>query len=293
MTDQFAPPMKLGWIAAAAIAGLLLSLPASAQSVRRDVDGAQSQAQMQSQADAQQDRIEELQSQLAAATAQNESLQHQLSDAQRENQRLQAMVGNLASVNQDLSSGNAAPSPSPAGQNQVGQNQGQTQGAPNASSPGPGGGELSGGPAPQGQLGTLPASVAPPAPVDPGDLYSQALDQLKNGQYAEAESELADLLQNYPHANVANDARFWYAFTLLARHNDHDAAQNFIQFLHDAPNAARAPEAQVRLGMAFAEMGQTQQACTFYTNLPQRYPHAPRDIRALAVNEAARNHCHR
>jgi tol-pal system protein YbgF len=290
MTDQFASPMKLSWIAGLAVAGLLLSSPASAQSVRREVDGAPSQAQVQSQADAQQDRIEELQSQLAAATAQNESLQHQLLDAQRENQRLQAMVGNLASVNQDLSSGNAA-----AGAPQAGQNQGGQAGQPNppgATPPGAGA-DLSGGPAREGQLGVLPASVAPPAPVDPGDLYSQALDQLKNGQYAEAESELADLLQNYPHANVANDARFWYAFTLLARHNDHDAAQNFIQYLHDAPNAARAPEAQVRLGMAFAEMGQTQQACTFYTNLPQRYPHAPRDIRTLAVNEAARNHCRR
>jgi len=288
MTDPIRAATKLGRLAAFIVAaGLALSPAAGAQSVRRDVDGP---AQTQAQADAQQDRIEELQSQLTAATAENENLQHQLSDAQHEVQRLQAMVGNLASVNQDLSAGtppansappanNPPPAPAPSG---------------NAAGPGEGHGELSDASSPQGQLGTLPASAAPapsPTPVDPGDLYSQALDQLKNGQYPEAEAEFADLLQNYPRASVANDARFWYAFTLLARHNDHDAAQNFIQYLHDAPNAARAPEAQVRLGMAFAEMGQTQQACTFYTNLPQRYPHAPRDIRSLAVNEAARHHC--
>jgi tol-pal system protein YbgF len=282
MTDPIRGANKLGRLAALiAAAGLALSPAAGAQSVRRDVDGP---AQTQAQADAQQDRIEELQSQLAAATAENENLQHQLSDAQHEVQRLQAMVGNLASVNQDLAAGTAPPnaSPGPAAAPE-----------PNGAPPGEGRGDLTAG-APEGQLGTLPANAAPvtaPTPVDPGDLYSQALDQLKNGQYAEAEAEFADLLQNYPRANFANDARFWYAFTLLARHNDHDAAQNFIQYLHDAPNAARAPEAQVRLGMAFAEMGQTQQACTFYTNLPQRYPHAPRDIRSLAVNEAARHHC--
>src|SRR5262249_11710304 len=153
----------------------------------------------QAQADAQQDRIEELQSQLAAATAENENLQHQLSDAQREVQRLQAMVGNLASVNQDLSSGN----PPPGGAAPSDQ-QGGPPPPPQGGNNGGGSADLSGG-LPQGQLGTLPASaVPPPQPVDPGDLYSQALDQLKNGQYAEAEAEFADLLQNYPHASVIN-----------------------------------------------------------------------------------------
>ncbi|MFT3727992.1 MAG: tetratricopeptide repeat protein [Terricaulis sp.] len=281
MTDQSAPPNSFGRLAMAFVAaGLLLSMPAAAQSVRRDVDGP---SQAQQQADAQQDRIEELQTQLTQSTADNENLQRQLLDAKREIARLQAMVGNLAQVNQDISSGQPQPADGAA-----------PSGAPSSPAqplqPGGGGGSasLDGGPLPQGQLGTLPASQTP----DPGDIYSQAQDALRNGQYAEAEAQFADLLERFPTASVATDARFWYAFTLLARHNDQDAARNFIQYLHDAPNAARAPEAQVRLGMAFAEMGQTQQACTFYLNLPQRYPRAPANIRSLAVNEAARNHCH-
>jgi tol-pal system protein YbgF len=275
MIDQSAPPHQFGrFVAIIAAAGLLLSVPAAAQSVRRDVDSA---SQVQAQADAQQDRIEDLQSQLAAATAENESLQHQLMDAQREIARLQAMVGNLAAVNNDLSAGNP---PAPGG---APQQQQQPQG-------GSGGGSasLSGGPPQQGQLGTLSASEVP---GDAGDAYSQALDLLKNGNYPEAEVAFGDLLQRFPNADVTNDARFWYAFTLLARHNDQDAAQNFVQYLRDAPNSPKAPEAQVRLGMALAEMGRTQQACTFYTNLPQRYPHAPPNIRSLAAGEAARNHC--
>lgn len=287
MTDRSAPPYPLGrLVAAIAAAGLLLSMPAAAQSVRRDVDGPRARTEQQQQADAQQDRIEELQGQLAEATAANESLQHQLIESQREVARLQAMVGNLAQANQDIANG-------------LQQDQQQTGNgtstappeSPKPPAPNGGGGasaDLTGGPLPQGQLGTLPASQTP----DPGDLYSQAQDLLRNGEYAQAEVAFADLLEHFPNADIANDARFWYAFTLLARHNDQDAARNFIQYLHDAPNAPRAPEAQVRLGMAFAEMGQTQQACTFYTNLPQRYPRAPANIRTLAASEAARNHCH-
>jgi tol-pal system protein YbgF len=285
MTDQSAPSHALGRLAATiAVAGLLLAMPAFAQSVRRDVDGPSRQSAQQAQADAQQDQIEALQGQLAEATAENESLQHQLLDAQREVARLQAMVGNLAQANQDITSGlqQDRPSGGTAPPDQ------QKPPAPDMGANGAGSASLSGAPAPQGQLGTLPASQTP----DPGDLYSQALDLLRNGEYPQAEVAFADLLEHYPSADIANDARFWYAFTLLARHNDQDAARNFIQYLHDAPNAARAPEAQVRLGMAFAEMGQTQQACTFYTNLPQRYPRAPRNIRDLASSEAARNHCH-
>lgn len=283
MTDQSAPPHAFSrFVAAIAAAGFLLTLPAAAQSVRRDIDGPARAQAAQTQADQQQDRIQELQSQLAQSTAENEDLQHQLMDAKREITRLQAMVGNLAQVNQDISNGVQQPS----------------DGAPPQSGPAPSqesrplspsGASLSGGgPLPQGQLGTMPASQT----VDPGDLYSQAQDLLRNGQYAQAEVAFGDLLERFPNVDISNDARFWYAFTLLARHNDQDAARNFIQYLHDAPNAARAPEAQVRLGMAFAEMGQTQQACTFYTNLPQRYPRAPANIRLLATNEAARNHCH-
>ena len=263
MTDQSAPSYALGRLAAVvAAAGLLLAVPASAQSVRRDVDGPSRAQAQQQQADEQQNRIEDLQAQLAAATAENESLQHQLLNSQREVARLQAMVGNLAQANQDIANG-------------LQQDQQSGDGAsvqvdpqkppPNAGGSGGGSASLSGGPLPQGQLGTLPASQTP----DPGDLYSQALELLRNGQYPQAEVAFADLLEHFPTAGVANDARFWYAFTLLARHNDQDAARNFIQYLHDAPNAPRAPEAQVRLGMAFAELGQTQQACTFYTNLPQ------------------------
>ena len=54
-------------------------------------------------ADARQDRIEELEQQLRESTAQNEDLQNQLNQANREITRLRGMVGELAGVNQSLS----------------------------------------------------------------------------------------------------------------------------------------------------------------------------------------------
>jgi len=111
------------------------------------------------------------------------------------------------------------------------------------------------------------------------------------GQYAEAELAFGQFLQQFPDADTAADARFWYGFTLLARNNYQDAAANFIQYLQRTPNGARAPEAHVRLGMALAGMGQQREACSAFAALPRRYPGAPANVRALAQREARAANC--
>ncbi len=235
-------------------------------------------------ADARQDRIEELEGQLTQSTAQNEDLQRQLNEANREIARLRGMVGELAGVNQSLS----APPP---------------EGAPPAAA-GPG--------APQrpptdqrsdaapstlneaqrantGTLGSISVDVAPATPVvDAGDAYSAARELLVAGKYADAELAFGDFLERYPTAPTAADARFWFAFTLLARNNYQDAATNFVNYLQHNPNAPRAPEARVRLGMALAGMGQTRQACAAFANLPAS---AARNVRDLAAREARAAQC--
>ena len=284
MTDQFvSPPLKRRLAACLVAAGVLFVPHAGAQN-------RQQQPAIESQADQQQDRVEELQRQLTDATAENENLQHQLMDAQREITRLRAMVGNLAQVNQDavaaIQNPNA-PAPAPNG--------------PSASVPSSQPNNLDGAadagakPVPanaQGQLGTLSESElpAPPMPT-PADAYANARSLLVNGQYAEAENAFGDFLQRYPNADTAPDAQFWLAFTQLARNNYQDAAANFVRYLQAAPNAPRAPEAQVRLGMALAGMGQTRQACGAFANLPRRYPQAARNIRDLAAREAHASAC--
>ncbi len=300
MTDQFASPSPKVRLAACLVAaGFLFAAPAVAQNRQ------QQQAAAQAQADAQQDRIEDLQRQLIDATAANENLQHQLMDAQREITRLRAMVGNLAQVNQDavaaIQNPNAAASPT-----------GSPALAPDASvSPPPppppasgvggpradlnGAADAEGKPLPagaQGQLGTLTERELPALPMPTADdAYANARTLLVNGQYPEAEDAFSNFLQHYPNASTASDARFWYAFTLLARNNYQDAASNFVRYLQVAPNSPRAPEAQVRLGMSLAGMGQTQQACGAYANLSRRYPNAARNIRDLAAREARASHC--
>jgi tol-pal system protein YbgF len=226
------------------------------------------------QADARQDRIEELERQLRDATAENERLQNELNQAQREVRRLNGMVGELAGVNQSLSEGQPP----------------QDGAAPPSATPPatPPAQRRSENPTPAqvGSLGTLPA-----APADAAPAYSQARELLVNGRYAEAEVAFRDFLQNYPQADTAADARYWLGFTFLARNNYRDAASTFVEYLQRTPQGPRAPEAQVRLGMALVGMDQKPQGCSAFAALARRYPNASRAVRDLAAREARAAQC--
>ncbi|HWA01424.1 MAG TPA: tol-pal system protein YbgF [Caulobacterales bacterium] len=267
------PLVARGWLAAlVAAAGLAFICSASAQT--------QLPPPSYGQADARQDRIEELEAQLRQSTADNEDLQRQLIEARREITRLQGMVGNLSAANQSIVENAANPPATPPAQ----------QAPPPAQQ---NGGLNAAQQAHVGALGTMPSASAPPAPApaDPGAAYSRARQLLVQGNYPEAEQAFDDFLHTYPQADQAADARYWFAFTLLARNNFQDAASNFVTYLQRWPNGPRAPDAQVRLGIALGGLGQTRQACAAFAALPTRYPRAARGVREMAQREASSLHC--
>ncbi|WP_135212260.1 tetratricopeptide repeat protein [Vitreimonas flagellata] len=286
MTHRSASILKHTRLAAfIAAAGLSFAAPAMAQTTLPPPAFGQ--------ADARQDRIEELEGQLREATAENERLQYEIIQRDREITRLRGMVGELAGVNQSLSTPpaeGAAPAP------------GAATPAPNG-----GGGQASNSGlneaqrAAVGTLGAIPAATAPSgsnpppaaaaAPADPAAQYSRARELLVAGQLAEAETAFADFLQAHPRANTAVDARFWLAYTQLARNNYNDAATNFLAYMRAAPNGPRAAEAQVRLGMALIGGDRRAEGCGAFTSLATRYPNAPRNIRDLATREARAAQC--
>lgn len=279
MTDHSAPFSRTARFAAIiAAAGFLFALPAAAQT-RLPPPTAQTTA------DARQDRIEELENQLREAEGRNEELQRQLNDANRNLNRLQGLVDEAVGVNRSLQEGLTAPADGAAPPATPPRSGGSAEAAPS---------ELNGAQrAATGTLGSMSASATDTAtPVmDPADAYSRARELLVDGNYAEAEVAFEDFLQRYPQAPTAADARFWFAFTQLARNNYQDAAANFVQYLQDTPQGPRAPEAQVRLGMALAGMGQRTQACQAFGSLARRYPNAARNIRDLAARESRAAQC--
>jgi tol-pal system protein YbgF len=226
-------------------------------------------------ADAEQNRVEALERQLREATAENERLQFQLIQAQRDVARLQQVTGDLAAANTSLQAP-ATPVAPP-------------QNTPNVISPAPSAAPRPPVPEQRSSLGEL--SVPATTPPDAAAAYSAARQLLLNGRTAEAETAFTDFLSVHGDATSAPDARYWLAFTYLARNNYQSAAASFVDYLQRYPTAARAPEAQVRLGMALIGMGQTRQGCAAFRDMPTRYPRASQAARDLATRESRAARC--
>lgn len=284
MIDTSAASGRIRLAAFLALTGFALALPAAAQTQLPPVGS-------YAPADARQDRIEELEQQLREATAEGEQLQFQLMQANREITRLRGMVGELAAVNN--SAVENIDNPDARTVDPVDGDAGKDD---ETSAPLSGG--LSDAQARHtGTLGSLSGTALPPVPMpvrDAADDYSGARELLNNGELAEAEIAFQDFLQRHDddaEPAMLADARYWLAFTLLARNNYPDAAASFVSYLQATPNGPQAPEAQVRLGMALAGMGQTRQACGAYSQLTNRYPNAPARVRNLAQREARAAQC--
>jgi TolA-binding protein len=138
----------------------------------------------------------------------------------------------------------------------------------------------------------------PPAAAPPRDAaadYSRARELLAAGQFAEAEVAFADFLERYPNVQTP-DARFWYAFTLLAR-NNYRCRREFrsVPAAHAARSARARSASASRHGARMARDGNNdaaeRQACGAFSSLATRYPNAPRNVRDLATREARAANC--
>jgi tol-pal system protein YbgF len=216
-----------------------------------------------------QDRVETLETALAQATADNERLQLELRRSQQEIERLQRIISDMAAAQDALDTVQA-------------ERQQMSQSAPPPPPPG----------AP-GTLGTLPVSALPPE--DPADAYARARELLFNNQLPAAQAAFEDFLQRYPDATDAPEAQYWLAFTLLGQNEYTQAAAGFVTYLQtygsDQSPRGRGPDALVRLGIALAGAGRTEQACAAFRDLARRYPNAPRSTRDLADQQSRRNAC--
>ena len=148
--------------------------------------------------------------------------------------------------------------------------------------PAPSGGTL-------GQLSRGEADAAvKPAPIDAGDAYKQAYALIVQGSYADAEQAFRDFLKSYPSSPQKPDAHYWLGAALLAQSKGADAAEQFLGIVKSTPKANKAPDAYLSLGSAFKQMGQVEQACGVFRDVPVKFPAASAAVKTKAAARPAR-----
>ena len=150
-------------------------------------------------------------------------------------------------------------------------------------------------------LGTLPAdalreppaspaegaaAATAPAGASPEARYEAALALLESGDFDAAEKAFSRFLEDFPDHPKAASAAFWLGETFFFRQDYATAASVYARnYRTYGPEAPRAPDTLLKLGMALAAIGDRERACQTFAELERRYPKAPAPVRQALERE--------
>lgn len=142
---------------------------------------------------------------------------------------------------------------------------------------------------------------APPQPLgaqlvaaptnDPKDAYDLSYGYILRGEFDMAEISFRDFLARFPGDDLAGNAQYWLGESLYARAHYRDAADAFLKGFNDYPQGAKAPDSLYKLGMSLKELGQTDAACSTFSEIARRYPRAPQAVQERARSEMQKSGC--
>jgi tol-pal system protein YbgF len=145
---------------------------------------------------------------------------------------------------------------------------------------------------------TKPAAKAdaPAAPVklpkgSAKEQYEFAFDLLKRSDYPRAESALKQFVAAHPDDPLAPNAQYWLAETFFVRNNFGEAAAQFLAGYQKYPQAPKAPDNLVKLGLSLAKLGKTPEACAAFTRFEKEYPAATGALRGRVSDERQHLKC--
>ncbi|MEM1273060.1 MAG: tol-pal system protein YbgF [Pseudomonadota bacterium] len=140
--------------------------------------------------------------------------------------------------------------------------------------------------------GELPAAGADPLPDSAPDTgggslavaeqsdFDRARAAYDAGDYAQAQDLFSAFTETYPGGPLSAEAHFLRGEAAAAQGVWSVAARAYLDSFSGAPDASRAPDSLQRLGVALAELGQTEEACLTLGEVENRYPGTPAVIDA-------------
>ncbi|WP_058600807.1 tol-pal system protein YbgF [Aureimonas ureilytica] len=106
----------------------------------------------------------------------------------------------------------------------------------------------------------------------PGELYGLGYNHMLSGDYALAEQTFRQYTQTYPNSGDAADAQYWLGESLYAQAKYREAAEVFLNAQKAHPQAPKAPEMMLKLGMSLVHLDNRETACITYAEIGKRYP---------------------
>ncbi|WP_201835177.1 tol-pal system protein YbgF [Microvirga zambiensis] len=155
-----------------------------------------------------------------------------------------------------------------------------------------GGGHDRVGALPQGAIAERPGpSVAATSVGNPRADFDAAYASFSQKQYDQAEMGFRRFLQSNPRDKLVPEATFWLGETYLQRGRYREAAEQFLNVSAEHPDASKAPDALLRLGISLNGIGAKDRACAVFSELDRKYPQASAPVRQASDREQKRIKC--
>ncbi|MEX3010402.1 tol-pal system protein YbgF [Hoeflea sp. TYP-13] len=136
----------------------------------------------------------------------------------------------------------------------------------------------------QTQTASLPNS-------GPEQLYQAAYGYVLSGDYPLAEAAFGNYISQYPEGTNISDAYYWLGEAQYSQGAYHEAAKTLLSAHKQYPNAAKAPEMLLKLGMSLAALDNRDTACATYREVLTRYPDSSDAVKNKVAVEQSRMSC--
>jgi tol-pal system protein YbgF len=134
-------------------------------------------------------------------------------------------------------------------------------------------------------------SIAATGSPDPRADYDAAYALLVQRQYEQAEMGFRRFIQSHPRDRMVPEAMYWLGESYLQRNRAREAAEQFLNLSTEHPNAGKAPDALLKLGVSLNALGARDRACAVYGEFDRKYPQAAPALRQGLEREQKRAKC--
>lgn len=107
------------------------------------------------------------------------------------------------------------------------------------------------------------------------DLYNAAVSQFDRGALQTARAAFQDFLSQYPNDELAPRAHYYLAEILIREDRPEDAIREFLVIRERFPADEKVPDALYRVGLLYAEAGETSEARRYLELVINTYPDNP------------------
>ncbi|MEO1291881.1 MAG: tol-pal system protein YbgF [Pseudomonadota bacterium] len=143
----------------------------------------------------------------------------------------------------------------------------------------------------EGNRAASPAPAVPTEQLGDEDSFRQALETLRQDDIDTAQAQFQSYVTRFPNSGRTGDAYYWLGEIYYVRQRYDQAATAYLTSFRDHPNALRAPDSLLKLGITMNALGRSEEACLTFQQLTKRFPDASNSVKNRTRAEAERAGC--